>query len=158
MHKILLRNFKSEDISMVEEYVTCEKVTKFLTWKAYSNKDEILAYFRKALNLNKYPDEFLIILNNNNAIGTGHIIFRGGEITQIGFGILAQFWNQGIGSLVLPAIIEHIKKSEFYKKSKIICADISIDNIAATKIFTKNGFILYKQNFQPNRDRYIYKL
>lgn len=158
MNKIFLRNFKSEDLLVVEEYVTSKKVAKFLTWKAYSNKDEILDYFQKALNLNKYPNEFLIIMNNNNAIGTTHIIFRGEEITQIGFGILPKYWNQGIGSLILPAIIKYIKKSEFYEKSKIICADISIDNIAAIKIFIKNNFILYKQNFQPNRDRYIYKL
>jgi RimJ/RimL family protein N-acetyltransferase len=107
----------------------------------------------------KFPDEIFCITFNNEIIGTSHMVFRGNKDVQIGFGILPEFWNQGLGYKISIKIIQHIvNSSEWSKKVSRISVVIHNKNIYALKIFAKLGFSLETKNIKDNFDKYTFFL
>ena len=121
-------------------YLKNNKVSKFLSWKPYKDIIKIKNYFKYATNSINFPDEILSINYNGTSIGTAHILSKGGGVTQIGFGILPNFWNKGLGSIILKKLILYIKKSEWSNNTKEIIGVIHKNNIYAIKIFQKENF------------------
>ncbi len=153
--KIFFKHITHKNKNSVLKYITNPLVSKFLTWKTYVNKLEIDKYFNYAISCTNFPDEIFCIILNNEIIGTIHMISRGNKSTQIGFGLLPEFWNKGIGLRVLKKNIKFIKSSSWYGETKEIWAVIHKDNIYAKKLFLKFGFIFNKKNTKKNFDRYV---
>ncbi len=129
-----------EHKSKVTEYIQSKNVCKFLSWKPYTDEQSIKEYFEYAQNANDFPDEIMVILLNNQCIGTLHILNKSEGIAQIGFGILPEYWNKGIGVQVCENLLEYIRGSKWSEHTKTIFTKIHKDNIAAIKIAMSNGF------------------
>lgn len=156
--KINFRHLRLKDLDDVYSFVKNKNVTKFLTWKTYSSKEETLNYLNIVSKKNSFPDETLGIIYQNALIGTIHLIYRDNYNTQIGFGIKENYWNQKIGKHVVSKLIKYLKNGDWGDKTKVILADVNQKNIYAIKILEKNCFVLSEKNIEKFRDRYIYQL
>ena len=153
-----LTHLKPKDYQDLQRFVTNKKVAKYLTWKVYHKESDIREYFKKILNKDSYPDETLAIDLKNKLIGTVHIISRENRAAQIGFGLLPDFWNMGLGSIALSLMRDYIKRSTWINNSEELWADVNRLNRYAIKILLKSGFTLTKLKLPLNRSRYIYKI
>jgi ribosomal-protein-alanine N-acetyltransferase len=88
---------------------------------------------------------WLVIEKNKNAI-IGGICFHGeadekGEV-EIGYGIDADYRNQGYMTETIDGIIKWIRNN---KKVRIIRAETDATNISSVRVLEKNGFELFQQ-------------
>jgi len=149
------RHLTLKDLNNVKKYVTNKNVTRFLTWDLYKDKDKICNYLNYAVKCNSFPDEIMGIIFNNCFIGTVHLLIKNQDNVRIGFGILPDFWNKGLGYKVVQEMIKYIKKSQWSKNTKKISVLIHNDNIYAQKICLKLNFKLGDKNFRENFYEYI---
>ena len=88
-------HLRNSDFSELWKFVSSKNVTKYLTWRSYKKKSQLVDYLKKAKPKKGYPDEILGIYLNNKLIGTIHLISRGNNKLQFGFGLIEDYWNKG---------------------------------------------------------------
>ncbi len=152
---IELKHITIKNIPAVSNYIVNPEVSKFLTWKPYTNEIDIQKYFDYAVKCLDFPDEIFCIIFEDEIIGTAHLLYRPNESVQIGFGILPRFWNKGLGYKVAIEIIQYIRNSRWSKETKRIIAVIHKKNVFASRIFIKLDFCLEKENVKDNFDQYV---
>lgn len=110
--RLILRKFMVTDAqAMYNNWAKDEEVTKFLTWPSHSNAD---ISEKIILNWLKYYEEdsnylWCIELKSiREAIGSISVVHRNDEIgsVELGYCIGKAFWNQGITSEALSAVVE----------------------------------------------------
>lgn len=151
---IEFRHLSTEHIEPVRQYITNPLVCIFLSWQPYHKENDIQDYFSYAKSCTNFPDEILCIIYEDRCVGTAHILKREGRIAQIGFGILPEYWNKGIGTTVCEKIINYIRESRWFENIDILRAVIAQQNTAALKIIAKLGFVLDKINTKPGFNSY----
>lgn len=139
-------------------YITNIDVSRYLTWKPYTEAEDIESYMQYAFSCNAFPDEIMGIFSEGKMIGTAHILAKGENVAQIGFGILPIHWNKGIGTVVLQSIIDHIKNSEWRDNTQFIRAQIHKQNKYAIRLILKQKFVLELENCKPDMDRFRLKI
>jgi RimJ/RimL family protein N-acetyltransferase len=153
---LLLRHLLVSDKQELWHYVSSPLVTRFLTWKYYTNQISYLDYFTSAQLKMSFPDEVLGIVNSaNKLIGTIHFINRENKAVQFGFGIIPELWNQGIGTKVAELGLNYLDESQQWSVLPI-WADVHQENKAAIKVLKKNNFSLVKKSIEFQRDRYSF--
>lgn len=110
---LVLRKFELSDAeAMYRNWAGDLEVTKFLTWKAIDNigisKDAIKSWIDEYKNDNFYQWAIVLKSNGDEPIGTISIVRQYEEIgmVQVGYCIGRKWWNQGITSEALNALIK----------------------------------------------------
>jgi RimJ/RimL family protein N-acetyltransferase len=152
------RHIQKEDVESVSNYVSDPRVSKYLTWKSYSDSHLISEYVSKSVSKISYPDEVLVVIYKKNIIGTVHIIARQKKVAQFGFGIIPSFWGNGFGLNIITDMISYINRSEWKKRCNVIWAHVHMDNIWVQKQLISFGFISERKEIEPNRYQFMYKL
>lgn len=150
--ELTLRHLRPADYDAVYAYVSDPRVTRWLTWDAYSEPEKVARYMRQACSCTGSPDEVLGIVVNGELIGTIHLIVRDGTAVQFGFGIVPRCWGQGLGARAVQAALAYVPQSD-WSLPVILWADTHRENNAARTILTRAGFA---ENGHVTEDRIRY--
>ena len=142
MENLALRITVEKDFDAVWSYCSNATVTKYLTWDPYTSKAEFSEFFNEKM-LNASESLFLVITLDDVVIGTSHIIERSESTLQIGYGILPEYWNRGLGGKIL-GLIERYIEEHWAGRSWTILLEFHKDNIAMQKIAVKRGYLFVK--------------
>lgn len=115
--RLILRRFKMEDAeAMYKNWASDAEVTKFLTWPPHSSNEVTKKVLQDWIN-NYEKDDFYqwaIILKENGEepIGTISVVDKDEEVNMvhIGYCIGTKWWNRGVTSEALMAIIKFFIK------------------------------------------------
>ncbi len=112
--RLILRRFKMEDAeAMYKNWVTDEDVTKFLTWPPHSSieltKNILKEWINEYKNENYYNWAITIKENGDEPIGSIGAVDINERINMvhIGYCISKKWWNKGITSEALKALIKY---------------------------------------------------
>lgn len=103
---------------------TAVKQTEYLDYMNKSDKDAILI----AVNENEDILGFTILKNN----GDSKTLHR----VTLGIAVRKEYWNQGIGKMLLESAIEYAKNI----KLEVISLDVRCDNVNAIHLYQEYGF------------------
>lgn len=165
-NRLLLRKFSLNDAqNMFDNWANDEQVTKYLSWKPHGNIENTKNWINTLVNLYLNLDTYnwaIVIKENSQVIGSISIVklFEKDSRCEIGYCISRQYWNKGIMTETLKAIIKfciidlEINRVEAFHH---------INNIISGKVMIKAGmkyegrlrqYIINNQNEYVDCDMY----
>lgn len=115
--RLILRKFKIEDAEpMYKNWASDEEVTKFLTWPPHSSVEVSKTILQDWVNSYKQDDiyQWAITLkeNGDEPIGSISVVDKDEEVNMvhIGYCIGKKWWNTGVTSEALRAVINYFIK------------------------------------------------
>ena len=109
--RLLLRKFMVEDAeAMFQNWASDKEVTKFLTWPAYTSLDTAIHILNEWTTSYEKPDFYqwaIVPKNLNEPIGSISVVSinEKTQMAEIGYCIGRPWWNRGITSEALSAVI-----------------------------------------------------
>lgn len=109
--RLLLRKFMVEDAeAMFQNWASDKEVTKFLTWPAYTSLDTAIHILNEWATSYENPDFYqwaIVPKNLNEPIGSISVVSinEKTQMVEIGYCIGRPWWNRGITSEALSAVI-----------------------------------------------------
>ena len=109
--RLLLRKFVIEDAdAMFRNWASDKEVTKFLTWPAYTSLDTAIHILNEWTTSYENPDFYqwaIVPKNLNEPIGSISVVSinEKTQMAEIGYCIGRPWWNRGITSEALIAVI-----------------------------------------------------
>ena len=153
---ITIGHLKTADAPQLWKYASNDAVTKYLTWRSYRSKEKLDDYLHASTKKKRFPDEVLGIYSDGTLVGTIHMISRGSNTVQFGYGILEEFWGRGYCTKGATLALERLEKTWLKTSPSIeVWADVHRKNAGGVAIAKKLGFKLLCVNIEENRDRYI---
>lgn len=144
--RLILRKFSHDDAGdMFKNYAADERVTKFLNWQPYHNIEEIRLFLDDTISAYDSNDTadttyHWAIQYHDEIIGSisAMSIDEKNHSCEIGYCIGFEFWNKGITSEALYAVMHFL-----FHKVKIhrIMAKHDVENAASGKAMCKCGMI-----------------
>lgn len=140
--RLLLRKFQLDDAyDMFKNWANDSEVTKFLSWKPHDNveatKSIVAQWVKEYENNNVY--NWAIELKEIGEVIGGISIVKLDEIyysCEIGYCISRAYWNKGITSEALKAVINYLFSEVGFNR---IVAKHDTNNIASGKVMIKSG-------------------
>lgn len=152
--RLILRKFSSEDIENILKIFGDEKINRFLPWFPVKNLDEAREFFK-----NRYKDtsdyKYAICLKENN-IPIGYINISSNESYDLGYGLLKEYWGNGIVLEACKILLESVKDRIPY-----ITATHDRENIRSGNVMKKLGMkycYSYEENWQPKDKIVIFRM
>ena len=141
-NRLLLRQFKESDYkNMYKNWASDDEVSKFLSWNAHESEDaskEIIAnWISKYDNLNVY--NWAIELKEINEVIGGISVVRMYDNTlscEIGYCIGRKYWNKGITTEALTAVIDFLFKEVGVHR---VYAQHDLENKASGEVMKKSN-------------------
>ena len=146
--RLLLRKYQLSDAEgMFENYANDDRVTKYLPWKPYNNPADVIPFLE--MSIKKYEE-----INTYNWA----IVYQGSVIggisamsidsmrnnCEVGYCIGYDFWNKGITSEALAAVITFLFEEVGMHR---ILAKHDIENPASGEVMKKCG-MTYEGRFK----------
>ena len=140
LKRLYLRKFKLNDYEDVFEYASNPNVTRYLTWNAYTNKEDSLNYLKNVASIyNEKTFRWAIVLKSNNKV-IGSIdaakIDEVNETVEIGYVENEKYHNNGYMSEAFKGVIDYLFNKVGVKK---VLARYQIENLASRKVMDKCG-------------------
>lgn len=144
--RLILRLFQEDDLDAIYEIFSHEKINTYLPWFALKNKEEAQAFYEeKFVNTKDY--QYAICLKENN-VPIGYIHVSREDHHDLGYGLLEQYWRQGIVSEAARAVIEQVKKDGI----PYITATHDVNNSHSGYVMEALGMVYqytYEELWQP---------
>ncbi len=148
--RLILRKFEENDYKdMFKNYGSSEKVTRFLTWNAYTKEEDCKDFLNNFI-LKKYKENndetfawAIVDKNTNEVIGSIDVVklYKDYEIAEIGYVLSETYWNKGIMSEAFKEIINYLFNEV---NVHAITATHNVLNPASGKVMEHNGLIYIK--------------
>ena len=112
--RLILRPFVKEDAEpMYRNWASDPEVTKFLTWSSYKSMDaahKILEIWTKQYEDNTFYQWAIELKERNEPIGSISVVKHDDrvELAHVGYCIGKTWWNQGIVTEALSAVINYL--------------------------------------------------
>lgn len=140
--RIILRRFKIEDAEqMFNNWASDPDVTKYLSWSAHKNvsetKEIIGSWVGEYENKNCY-NWCITFKETGEAIGGISTVkmFENEECCEIGYVLSKKFWNKGIMTEALQAVLGYLFENVGFHRVQL---RHDVNNIASGKVMLKNG-------------------
>lgn len=102
--RLILREFTQDDMEPFFKIYSDEKITRFLPWYPVKSMQEALDFFEERyVHSNDY--KYAICLKENN-VPIGYVNVCMDDSHDFGYGLLEEYWRQGIVSEAGRAVIE----------------------------------------------------
>lgn len=159
--RLILRNWREEDAESLFRYASDPRVSEMALWPTHTSvemsREVIVHYFMP------FADTFAIVLKDKNEpIGCIGLVPEGDEHynvneseREVGYWIGVPYWNKGMTTEALEAIICYCRDSLFLK-SLLITVDAK--NIASQRVAEKCGFCLICNYKNEGIDSKAYRL
>lgn len=110
--RLILRKFMESDLEAFYKIYSDEEVNQFLPWYPLKSMDEARTFFKNRYKLNYERERgyhYAICLKSNN-IPIGYIKVDMDDSHDFGYGLLKEFWHQGIVTEAGKAVAEQVKR------------------------------------------------
>lgn len=138
--RLKLRKLISSDAElMFKNYLTDERVARFLSWEPYKNVDEARNFVSERINEYSCPNVYFWAIDYNGETIGGISAISVDEKNcscEIGYCIAYDYWNKGITSESLNAVIDYLFKEVNMHR---IMAKHDIENPASGMVMKKCG-------------------
>lgn len=140
--RLTLRRYEVADASDIfKNYATDKRVTRFLSWPPYNNIIEVEEFINEQVA--DYENDYIynwVVEYNSQVVGSISAINRDehNQSCEIGYCIGYDFWNQGITSEALSAVIDYLFTEIGYHR---IFAKHDVENPASGKVMEKCNMI-----------------
>ena len=138
--RLVLRRLTVDDAqNMYNNWATDEKVTKYLAWEPYTDIEKLREFIAKCVSEYDNPKCYHWVIECSGAIvGTInlHDIQDKPERCELGYCIGSKWWNQGIVTEAVGAVIRF--SFEELNANKV-CALHDTENIGSGRVMQKNG-------------------
>lgn len=164
--RLILREFKIDDLEAFYKIFSDKDVNTFLPWYPLKDLNEAKAFYEERY-LNSDGYHLAICLKEDN-IPIGYVNVSDDDSHDFGYGLLKEYWHQGIVSEASFAVIEQLKKEGY----QYITATHDVNNPRSGHVMQalkmkycysyeelwqpKNilvTFRMYQLNFDGNEDR-----
>ena len=166
--RLILREFTQDDMEAFFKIYSNEKINRFLPWYPVKNMAEALAFFEERY-VHSEDYKYAICLKENNVpIGYMHVGMED-DSYDFGYGLLEEYWRQGIVSEAGRAVIEQVRKdglpyitathdvnnlhSGYVMKALGMSYQYTYEELWQPKNFLVH-FRLYQLNFAENQEVY----
>lgn len=142
--RLILRQFKLSDRdNMFNNWASNNNVTHFLTWPTHSSPavtENVLGFWINQYENHEYYHWCIELKQTNQAIGSMGVVSLENNIdsAEIGYCIGEDYWNQGLTTEALKAVITFLFKEVDCKR---ISACHDVNNPNSGKVMLKSGFI-----------------
>lgn len=158
-YQISLKKLTRENLEDFYAWASDPEVTQFMTWEAYTNKNDALDFL---INIAEPHPYFKAIYYNGKVVGSITLTPKNiNNVAQaeLGYVLAKGYWGRGIATAAVIKVIE-----SGFRDLKIdrIEASVDPDNISSRRVLEKAGMtcegllknhIMFKGQI---RDRYIY--
>ena len=148
--RLVLRNFTENDIEAIERIFGDEEINRFLPWFPVKNRKEAEAFFQERY-ASQYAGgngcHYAVCLKTYN-IPIGYVNVSGDDSRDFGYGLLKEFWGQGIITEAGIAALEQAKRDGL----PFVTATHDIENSKSGAVLRRLGMkycYTYKEQWQP---------
>jgi len=146
--RLILRQFTMDDLPAVHRnWTTDPDVTKYLTWRAFSEEYETRLLLHDWCNAYRYRDFYrwaVVLKSLGEPVGTVSMMRTANPFTfETGYCFGKNWWGQGIAAEALNAITEHMFLNTPCTK---IFAKFAVENEASGRVLEKCGFTLARKD------------
>lgn len=138
--RLLLRKYRLSDMDdMFQNYANDERVTKYLSWKAYEKPEDIRPFIEMVIqDYQKMSTYHWAIEYEGEMIGSISVmaIDELRNNCEVGYCIGYNFWNKGITSEALAAVIQFLFEEVGMHR---ILAKHDVENPASGEVMKKCG-------------------
>ncbi len=156
---LILRRFERSDLDSVFLIYSNKEANKFLPWFPVNNISEAELILNNNY-LNNYKNEigydYAICLKENN-VPIGYIKISMNESYDLGYGLLQKYWNKGIISEAVKAVIKQAKNDRI----PYLTATHDINNPSSGAVMIKNGMkykYSYEEQWQPKNFKVTFRM
>lgn len=138
--RLLLRKYKITDFEdMFQNYANDERVTKYLSWKAYEKAEDIKPFLEMSIqDYEKDSTYHWVIEYNGKMIGSISVMSVDNlrKNCEVGYCIGYDYWNMGITSEALAAVIRFLFDEVGMHR---VMAKHDVENPASGEVMKKCG-------------------
>ena len=153
--RLLLRKFTEEDIPHIFRIFSDRRVNEFLPWFPLSSLEEAAVFYRK--NYRDTKDfKYAVCLKDSN-IPIGYINISNDESHDLGYGLLEEYWHQGIISEAAAVIIKEAASEGL----PYLTATHDVNNPRSGNVMKAVGMkyqYSYEELWQPKNFTVIFRL
>ena len=146
--RLVLRKYRLSDVDdMFKNYANDERVTTYLSWKAYEKSEDILPFLEMAiLDYEKISTYHWAIEYEGEMIGSISVMSVDDlrNNCEVGYCIGYDYWNKGITSEALAAVIQFLFEEVGMHR---ILAKHDVENPASGEVMKKCG-MTYEGRFK----------
>lgn len=146
--RLLLRKYRLSDAKdMFDNYASDERVTKYLSWKAYEKVEDVSLFLESAIrDYEKMSTYHWAIEYEGKMIGSISVMSVDDlrDNCEVGYCIGYDFWNKGIASEALAGVISFLFDEVGMHR---IMAKHDIENLASGEVIKKCG-MTYEGRFK----------
>lgn len=157
--RLILRKFNENDIEAFYQIFSDQEVNTYLPWFPLKSIAEAKLFMEERY-FNVYKEKqgymYAICLKSDN-VPIGYVNVSNDDSHDFGYGLLKQYWHQGIVSEAGKAVIEQLKKDNV----PYITATHDINNIYSGAVMKKMGMIYqysYQELWQPKNKLITFRM
>lgn len=157
--RLILRKFNENDIEAFYQIFSDQEVNTYLPWFPLKSIAEAKLFMEERY-FNVYKEKqgymYAICLKSDN-VPIGYVNVSNDDSHDFGYGLLKQYWHQGIVSEAGKAVIEQLKKDNV----SYITATHDINNIYSGAVMKKIGMIYqysYQELWQPKNKLVTFRM
>nr|GFB42693.1 acyl-CoA N-acyltransferases (NAT) superfamily protein [Tanacetum cinerariifolium] len=132
---LTLRPFKLSDTDDLLLYVGDDQVTKFLRWETLNTKDEALTFIKDVCIPHRWRRSICI---DDRSIGFVSTFYDDGHKADIGYGLAAKYWGQGIATAAVKMAVKMVLMD--FPDIVRLQAFTDVENIGSQRVLEKAGF------------------
>ncbi len=158
-NRLILRKFALDDLPYYHKIMSCKVTNKYLPWfSTKSEQDALGIYHRNCLNTYDKPCvyRYAICLKEDN-VPIGYCGMSDSPSNDIGYGLLVQFWNKGIVTEAVNALVDRIKNAGY----PFITATHDVNNVYSGAVMRKLGMqykYSYRELWQPKNYEVTFRM
>ncbi|MBE5884406.1 MAG: GNAT family N-acetyltransferase [Lachnospiraceae bacterium] len=146
--RLLLRKYRMTDSEqMFKNYANDERVTTYLTWKAYEKVEDIKPFLEMSIqDYEKNSTYHWVIEYEGEVIGSISVMSVDNlrSNCEVGYCIGYDYWNKGITSEALAAVLQYLFDEVGMHR---VLAKHDVDNPASGEVMKKCGMV-YEGRFR----------
>lgn len=150
--RLIIRRIEATTSDMKSLYIILsdKEVNKYLPWYPVEDVAEAKKFYKTKIESKDQKGDgyyFLVCLKENK-IPIGYVTVSGGQSHDFGYGLLKEYWGQGLITEACDAVIHFLKAQGW----TYITATHDIHNIGSGKVMQKLGMSYkysYKEQWQP---------
>lgn len=156
--RLILRKFTDNDVNALFRILSDEKVNMFLPWFPLKSLQEAKIFYEeryKKIYTEKSGYAYAVCLQKDN-IPIGYIKISD-KAHDLGYGLLSEFWHNGIMTEASKAVISQAKKDGL----PFITATHDINNPNSGKVMQKCGMTYqysFREQWQPKNIPVIFRM
>ncbi len=110
--RLIIRRFTEEDVEAILRIFSNEKVNEYLPWHPLKSIEEAKDFYeQRYANTKEY--KWAICLKSDN-VPIGYININNKASHDFGYGLLDEYWRQGIVSEAGRAVVKYIRDEQIY--------------------------------------------